>query len=80
MLLVLKRNSLNFMFNDKSNDEISAKNRVRDFFTDICSKHPAIDITKLPSYLPADNNLPMYNGPNINLQSPQIPLGKASIR
>ena len=40
--------------------DVEIGQQIRDFFTGICTKHPPLDLAKLPALLPAWNDLPVF--------------------
>ena len=58
--------------------EVEISDKIRDFFAQICTEHPALNIEKLPSYLPAKNDLPDIERYAIYTELTKIKLGKAS--
>ena len=63
-------------FDGLSNVEISQQ--IRDFFTGICTKHPPLDLAKLPAFLPARNDLPVFERDDIYRELIKLNTGKAS--
>ena len=66
------------MYDGISDLEISEK--IRDFFTKICTEHPALNIQELPSYLPAKNDLPHIERYAVFTELSKIKLSKASLK
>ena len=64
------------IFENHSNIEIAQN--IRDHFTNICTKHPAIDPDHLPAYLPAQNDLPTIDRITIYQELIKLNLSKAS--
>ena len=63
-------------FHNLNSNEISCK--IRDHFTAICTKHPPLNNTKLPAYLPANNDLPVIDRMTIYNELSKLNLNKAS--
>ena len=59
-----------------SNVEISEK--IRDFFTEICTKHPPLDPSKLPTFLPANDDLPNIDRMDVYRELIRLKPSKAS--
>ena len=64
------------IFENYNNLETAQK--IRDHFTNICTKHPAIDPTRLPSYLPAQDDLPIIERMTVYQELIKLKLTKAS--
>ena len=64
------------LFDDLSN--LAAGERIRDHFTGICTKHERLDPSKLPAYLPANDDLPVIDRIAIYNEIGKLKIGKSS--
>ena len=57
---------------------IEKAQKIRDHFTNICTKYPALDPLQLPAYLPAQNDLPVIDRMTVYQELMKLNLNKAS--